>query len=151
MSIELPFAPVDNIIRETDPDIRVSAGASERLAEEIQEKGSELAREASKKTSSDERKTIMPEDFDFGKEPGEINREELILPIAPVDRIARLKVNNFRVSKDARVVLTDHLEEWSRDVAEAASKLARHAGRRTVQSEDIDAYFEICCEDELEP
>ncbi|MDY6764982.1 MAG: histone [Halobacteria archaeon] len=142
MTVELPFAPVDSVIRQADPDIRVSASASERLALRIQEKGSEMAVDAAKKATENDRKTIMPQDF--GMDPSDVDRDGLTLPIAPIDRIARLKIDDYRVSQDARVVLADYLEDWSREVAKSAAQLARHAGRRTVQKEDIDAYFEIC-------
>ncbi|MFB6283803.1 MAG: histone [Halobacteria archaeon] len=142
MSVELPFAPVDSLIREADPDIRVSSSAAERLAARIQDRGSSLAVEASEKANMDRRKTIMAEDFGFEAEAE--SRDELILPIAPVDRIARLDIEDYRMSEDARVALTEHLEEWAVDVARRAVKLARHSGRKTVQGKDVDAYFEIC-------
>ncbi|MDY6775049.1 MAG: histone [Halobacteria archaeon] len=143
-TVELPFAPVDSLIRDADPDIRVSAGASERLAEVIQRKGAEVAAEAAEKATEDGRKTVMADDFGFETHPAEVSKDEVGLPIAPVDRIARLDIQNYRISKEARLVLADYLEDWAKDIAASAADLARHAERRTVQSEDIDAYLEIC-------
>jgi histone H3/H4 len=66
------------------------------------------------------------------------------LPVAPVDRIARMDVDDrFRVSKDARVALADVLEAYASEAAAGAALLAEHAGRRTVQAEDVQMYFEL--------
>lgn len=140
-TVELPYAPVDSLIREAAPEMRVSSGAAEALASRIQERGAELAVEAAKKAGADGRKTVRAEDFGFVA--SEVSKEELILPVAPVDRIARLRLDSYRISKEARLALAAHLESWALGVAEAAAKLARHAGRRTVQREDVEAYFEI--------
>jgi len=142
VSVELPYAPVDSLIREAAPDMRVSSGASEALAERIQDRGAALAVTAAENADADGRKTLMVEDFAFG--PADSRKDELILPVAPVDRIARLRIDNHRVSKDARVALTEHLEGWAHGIAEAASTLADHAGRRTIQREDIEVYLRVC-------
>ena len=142
MSVELPYAPVDSLIREAAPGMRVSSGAAEELASRIQDKGATLSVKAAEKASEDGRKTIRAEDFGF--EIFSVSKESLILPVAPVDRIARLRVDNYRVRKEARLALAVHLEAWATEVAEASAKLARHAGRRTVQREDIEAYFDVC-------
>ncbi len=73
-----------------------------------------------------------------------VSRRELELPIAPIDRIARLRIDNrFRVSMDARVALASILETYADEVAAAAATLARHADRRTIKSEDVEVYFEL--------
>lgn len=141
MSVELPYAPVDTLIREAAPDIRVSQDASEKLALEIQERGAELAVDAAENARRDGRKTVMPEDFRFTAPAAA--KDELTLPIAPIDRIARLRIEDYRVSQDARLILASHLEDWAREAASNAAKLARHAGRRTLQAEDIEVYFEV--------
>jgi len=83
----------------------------------------------------------MAEDFSVDTVP---EKDELELPVAPVDRIARLDIDDrYRVSMDARIALADILETYADTVAAAAADLARHAGRRTVKSEDIEAYFEL--------
>ncbi|PSQ44428.1 hypothetical protein BRD17_04150 [Halobacteriales archaeon SW_7_68_16] len=63
--------------------------------------------------------------------------------MAPVDRIARLDIDDYRVSMDARVALASLLESFADDVAAAAADLARHADRRTIKAEDVEAYFQL--------
>lgn len=141
MRVELPFAPVDTIIRRNAGSLRVSAEAAEELARRIQQRGSTLAVEAAERASVEDRKTIMAPDF--GVE-SVTDPETLALPIAPIDRIARLDIDGrFRVGKDARIALAAQLEEFADTAARGAAVLARHAGRRTVQSEDIETYFEL--------
>ncbi len=43
MSVELPFAPVDAVIRRNADGLRVSADAAEELARRIQDHGASLA------------------------------------------------------------------------------------------------------------
>ncbi|WP_101295463.1 histone family protein [Halegenticoccus soli] len=141
MSVELPFAPVDTIIRRNAGDLRVSADASEELARRIQEHGAALARDAAERATADGRKTLMA--ADFGVEQV-VDRSQLELPVAPVDRIARLEIDSrYRVAMDARIALADILEDYANNVAAAAAKLARHADRRTIQAEDIETYFSL--------
>jgi histone H3/H4 len=141
MSVELPFAPVDSIIRRNAGDLRVSADAAEELARRIQEHGAALAEDAATEATADGRKTLMASDF--GVE-ADIDKDELELPVAPVDRIARLNIDgSYRVSMDARVALADILEDYADNVAAAAAKLARHADRRTIKAEDIETYFSL--------
>ena len=141
MGAELPFAPVDAIIRRNAGDLRVSADAAEELARRIQSRGAALAVDAAEEATADGRKTLMA--GDFGVEQV-VDREALTLPIAPVDRIARLDVDDsYRVSMDARIALADILEDYADNVAEAAATLARHADRRTIQAEDIETYFAL--------
>ena len=141
MSVELPFAPVDTIIRRNAGDLRVSAEAAEELARRIQERGAALAAEAAAGATDDGRKTLMASDFPEG---ADATRDALELPIAPVDRIARLDIDDrYRVSMDARVALAAVLEAYADRVAAAAAILARHAARRTVKAEDVEAYYEL--------
>jgi len=141
MSVELPFAPVDDIIRRHAGDLRVSAGAAEELARSIQRHGASLAVDAAAVASEDGRKTLMAADFEVESVPDDA---DLQLPVAPVDRIARMDVDDrFRVSKDARVALADLLEAYASEAADGAALLAEHAGRRTVQAEDVRTYFEL--------
>ncbi|MFC4987035.1 MULTISPECIES: histone family protein [Saliphagus] len=135
MNVELPFAPVDTIIRRNAGDLRVSADAARELAERIQRHGADLAVEAARRASEDGRKTLQA--ADFGADPGDGDAIEL--PIAPVDRIARLEIDDgYRVSTEARVALAERLEEYADGVAAAAAILARHAGRKTVTAEDVE-------------
>ncbi|MFB6151494.1 MAG: histone [Haloarculaceae archaeon] len=140
MSVELPFAPVDTIIRRNAGDLRVSAEAAEELARRIQDRGATLAAAAAEEATADGRKTLMASDFGVTRD---VDKEDLELPVAPVDRIARLDINDYRVSMDARVALATLLESFADDVAAAAADLARHADRRTVKAEDVEAYFEL--------
>ena len=141
MSVELPFAPVDTLIREHAGDLRVSADAAEALAKRIQERGAALAVDAAERANADGRKTLMAADFSVNDRP---DKRTLTLPIAPVDRIARLDIDSrYRVSMEARVALAGRLEAFAREAADGAATLARHAGRRTVQAEDIETYFEL--------
>lgn len=141
MSVELPFAPVDAIIRQNAGDLRVSAGAAEELARRIQDHGAELAIDAAERATADGRKTLMAEDFGVQQV---VDRDGLYLPVAPIDRIARLQIDDrYRVAMDARIALADILEDYANNVASAAVKLAHHADRRTVQAEDIETYFSL--------
>jgi histone H3/H4 len=141
MSVELPFAPVDTVIRRNAGNLRVSAEAAEELARRIQERGAALAIDAAEEASADGRKTLMATDFGVETVP---DKDRLELPIAPIDRIARLDIgDSYRVAMDARIALADILESYADNVAAAAADLARHAGRRTVKAEDVAAYFEL--------
>jgi histone H3/H4 len=141
MSVELPFAPVDTVIRRNAGDLRVSAGAAEELARRVQNHGAELAIDAAGRATEDGRKTLMAADFGVTQV---VDKDTLELPVAPVDRIARLRIDDrYRVSMDARIALADVLEEYADSVADAAAILARHADRRTIKGEDIQTYFEL--------
>ncbi len=59
------------------------------------------------------------------------------LPIAPIKRLLK-NAGASRISDDAAVKLAEVLEEYGEDVARNATKLAKHAGRKTVKAEDID-------------
>lgn len=141
MSVELPFAPVDTIIRRQAGDLRVSSGAAEELARQVQTHGAALAVDAADRAGDDGRKTLMAQDFGVQQV---VSRRDLELPIAPIDRIARLRIDDrYRVSMDARIALADILEDYANNVASAAVTLARHADRRTIQAEDIETYFAL--------
>lgn len=140
MSVELPFSPVDTVIRRNAGQLRVSAGAAEELARRIQLRGAKLAQDAAEKATQDGRKTLMAEDFDAPI----VDKDTLELPIAPVDRIARLDIDDqYRVSMDARIALANELESYADTVATAAAVLARHADRRTITADDIETYYQL--------
>ncbi|HKJ58028.1 MAG TPA: histone [Halobacteriales archaeon] len=141
MSVELPSAPVDAIIRRNAGGLRVSADATEALAERIQTHGAAVATDATAAADADGRKTIMAADLGVDDVP---RADDLLLPIAPVDRIARLELDDrYRVGADARVALASLLEAYADEAAEGAALLARHADRRTIQAEDVETYFEL--------
>ncbi|OKY77861.1 MAG: Histones H3 and H4 [Candidatus Methanohalarchaeum thermophilum] len=58
------------------------------------------------------------------------------IPLAPVDRIIR-SCGADRVSEEAKEELSIVMEEYGKKLSEQASKLAEHADRKTVKSEDI--------------
>lgn len=141
MSVELPSAPVDGIIRRNADGLRVSADATETLAARIESHGAALAAEAASRADEDGRKTLMAADFDIDRVPP---KDELALPIAPVDRIARRDIDDrYRVSMDARIALASILETYADGVAQAASTLARHADRRTIIAADVETYIAL--------
>ena len=58
------------------------------------------------------------------------------LPLAPVERLVR-KAGAERVSENASEALADVLEDVAIDISQKAVQLAKHAGRKTVTSDDI--------------
>ena len=141
MSVELPSAPVDAVIRRNAGGLRVSADATEALARRIQERGATLAVDAAGAADAEGRKTVTAADFGVDDVPP---AAELTLPIAPVDRIARLDVDDrYRIGQDARVALATILEAYADEVAAGATVLARHADRRTIQAEDVETYVRL--------
>jgi histone H3/H4 len=141
MSVELPFAPVDSIIRRNAGGLRVSAEATEELTRRIQSRGAELAVDAAVQAEEDGRKTLMAADFGVESVP---EKDTLALPIAPVDRIARLDIDDrYRVAMDARIALASILEDEADDIAAAGALLAEHAGRRTIKAADVEVYFQL--------
>lgn len=60
------------------------------------------------------------------------------LPLAPVKRIIK-QAGAARVSEDAVEELRDELEGYASDRARDAKQMAEHAGRKTVQADDVKA------------
>ncbi len=60
------------------------------------------------------------------------------LPLAPVKRIIK-QAGAHRVAEEAVEELRDELEEHAQDRARQAKEYAEHAGRKTVQADDIKA------------
>ncbi len=59
------------------------------------------------------------------------------IPLAPIGRIIK-NVGGQRVSMGAEEALGIVLEEWAEDISRQAVKLAKHAGRVTVNASDIE-------------
>ncbi len=58
------------------------------------------------------------------------------LPIAPIKRLLK-NAGASRISDEAAIKLAEVLEEIGEEVSRDATKLAKHAGRKTVKAEDI--------------
>ncbi|MBR0472591.1 MAG: histone family protein [Methanosphaera sp.] len=58
------------------------------------------------------------------------------LPIAPVKRILK-NAGAERISDDAAIELANLLEEEGEQIAARATKLAKHAGRKTITADDV--------------
>ncbi len=60
------------------------------------------------------------------------------LPLAPVKRIIK-QAGAHRVAEGAARELRDELEEHAQERARQAKEYAEHAGRKTVQADDVKA------------
>ncbi len=58
------------------------------------------------------------------------------IPKAPVARIIK-ETGAERVSEDAKVALSDYLDEVARNVAKEANNVAKIAKRKTVKADDV--------------
>ena len=58
------------------------------------------------------------------------------LPLAAMEKILR-KSGAERVADNAKMALREVIEDIAEDISTQANKLALHAGRKTVKSEDI--------------
>ncbi|MFH1722970.1 MAG: histone family protein [Candidatus Altiarchaeota archaeon] len=63
----IPVAPVERIIRDIDPDIRVSTSAAEVLRDVLEERALEVAKKAVQYARHARRKTVKPEDIELAK------------------------------------------------------------------------------------
>ena len=59
-----------------------------------------------------------------------------LLPLAAMEKILK-QSGADRVSDKAKVALKEVIEDLANEIAAKAIKLAAHAGRKTVKSEDI--------------
>lgn len=62
------------------------------------------------------------------------------LPLTPLGRIIK-SGGAERVSEDAKVALSEFLEDISVDIAELALKNAEEEGRKTLKAEDIEVAY----------
>jgi len=58
------------------------------------------------------------------------------LPLAAMEKILK-KAGAERVADNAKTTLRDIIEDIAEEISTQATKLAVHAGRKTVKSEDI--------------
>jgi histone H3/H4 len=58
------------------------------------------------------------------------------IPLAPFERIFK-KAGAERSSDDAVRAIREAVEDYAEALAEASVSLAKHAGRKTVKSEDV--------------
>ena len=68
----------------------------------------------------------------------EVTNSMAELPLAPVKRIIK-QAGAERVSEDAVEELRDELEDHASERARDAKQMAEHAGRKTVQADDVKA------------
>lgn len=61
---------------------------------------------------------------------------EHVIPLAIAERILK-NAGAQRVSEEAKVAFSDILREIAEDIGNQASRISKHAGRKTVQEEDI--------------
>ncbi|NQU78893.1 NFYB/HAP3 family transcription factor subunit [Candidatus Woesearchaeota archaeon] len=61
---------------------------------------------------------------------------EHIIPLAIAERILK-NAGAQRVSEEAKIAFSDILREIAEDIGTQASRISKHAGRKTVQDEDI--------------
>jgi DNA-binding protein len=59
-----------------------------------------------------------------------------LLSLAAMEHILK-KAGASRVSEDAKVALKEVVEEYGVQIAENASKFAKHSGRKTVKASDV--------------
>ena len=62
------------------------------------------------------------------------------LPLTPLGRIIK-NGGAERVSEDAKIALSESLEDISVEIAELALKNAAEEGRKTLKTEDIDVAY----------
>jgi histone H3/H4 len=61
---------------------------------------------------------------------------EHVIPLAIAERILK-NAGAQRVSEEAKVAFSDVLKEIAEDIGTQAARISKHAGRKTVQDEDI--------------
>jgi histone H3/H4 len=61
---------------------------------------------------------------------------EHVIPLAIAERILK-NAGAQRVSEEAKVAFSDVLKDIAEEIGQQAAKISKHAGRKTVQDEDI--------------
>jgi histone H3/H4 len=63
-------------------------------------------------------------------------KREHIIPLAIAERILK-NAGAQRVSEDAKIAFSEVIQEIAEEIGRKASMISKHAGRKTVQEEDI--------------
>lgn len=64
------------------------------------------------------------------------------IPKAPVTRIVK-SAGAERISKDAEEKIVEAVEAYTAKLAEAVIDVAKHAGRKTIQPDDVDVVLKV--------
>ncbi|MDO8628408.1 MAG: histone family protein [Nanoarchaeota archaeon] len=59
-----------------------------------------------------------------------------IIPLAAMEKLLK-KAGADRVAEDAKLALSEVLEDYGKKLGERAKELAQHSGRKTVRNVDI--------------
>jgi histone H3/H4 len=136
---QLPIAPITRIIRNAGAE-RVSEDASLELVNYLGGSSKRISKKAVSLAKHAGRKTVKRGDIllAFGSSPERrvSRRRTFGTPIKPITRMIR-NAGAERVSKDASLELVNYIENTSKIISKRAVSLAKHAGRKTVKSEDI--------------
>lgn len=136
---QLPIAPITRIIRNAGAE-RVSEDASLELVNYLGGSSKRISKKAVSLAKHAGRKTVKRGDIllAFGASPERrvSRRRTFGTPIKPITRMIR-NAGAERVSKDASLELVNYIENTSKIISKRAVSLAKHAGRKTVKSEDI--------------
>lgn len=64
------------------------------------------------------------------------------IPKAPVTRIVK-NAGAERISKDAEEKIVVAVEDYAAKLAKAVIEVAKHAGRKTIQPDDVDVVLKV--------
>ena len=68
------------------------------------------------------------------------------IPKAPINRLIKTCGEDVRINKDAETALTEAVEAYTQKLGEAVVSVAGHAGRKTVQPEDVELVLKLIAE-----
>ena len=138
----IPLAPLTRTIRYEGAE-RVSGEASLVLAGYIENTSHRISKKAVRLAKHARRKTVKSEDILEAIEGLDLFPYHRVstriisgTSIKPITRIIRYE-GAERVSGEASLVLAGYIENTSHRISKKAVRLAKHARRKTVKSEDI--------------